>query len=178
MDKLLLEYPWISKMVSQSKEYGLDWLMMSCLALELSKGDPRCRMLDREFMLEHMGPDCPLVAARWSNGVPDIQVQDECTRWGLFQILGRVAIDKGLYSGRLINFIEAGSNIRAACILAQDILQKDDSTVDDVILYFGANPRMVYALMEESRASVSMLLEITDITIEDDIVEETADEQT
>jgi len=161
MDKLLLEYPWLSKVVSLSKDNGLDWLLMVCLALELSGGDPRCRTLDSDFLLEHMGADCPLTARHWYNGVPDVELFDLATRWGLFQILGRVAVEKSIYSGRFINFIEAGSNTRAACMLMTSIIN-NGGTIDDGIRYFGADPSRVYRLMNESRESIEVMLHITE----------------
>ena len=159
MDKLLLEYPWLPKVVQLSKDTGLDWLMMSCLALELSGGDPRCRILDKKFMLETLGPDSPLVAGRWDNNLPDIRVIDLSTRWGLFQILGRVAEEQNVFTGRLINFTDIGANVRAACQLVRNIIQ-DGGTEDDAIKYFGADPERVRSLMNESRDSFDVLLNI------------------
>lgn len=161
MDKLLLEYPWLPKVVAHSKDYGLDWLMMAALALELSGGDPRCRTLDREFLMEHMAPDCPLVAAHWDyTGLPDIEIIDMATRWGLFQILGRVAKENGVFTGRTINFIDIGSNVRAACEIFSRLIN-DGATTDKAIIYFGADPKRVKTLMHESRASFELLLSIT-----------------
>jgi len=164
MDKLLLEYPWLNKVVSQSKEHGLDWLLMACIALEVSGGDARCRTEDNVFLLAQLGPDNPNVAAHWTefddNVMPDTYLTDRATRWGLFQILGQVAIDSGVFTGRLINFVDIGANTRAACLLAQNVIN-DNGSLDDVMLYFGANPDRVYALMAESRASVELLLNIS-----------------
>ena len=164
MDKLLLEYPWLSKVVSQSKEHGLDWLLMACIALELSGGDARCRTGDNVFLLSKLGPDNPNVAAHWTEfeeGVmPDVYLTDRATRWGLFQILGQVAIDSGVFTGRLINFVDIGANVRAACLLAQNVINDNGST-EDVIRYFGADPDRVCALMQESRGSIELLLNIS-----------------
>lgn len=165
MDKLLLEYPWLNKVVSASKEHGLDWLLMSCIALELSGGDARCRTADSAFLLSQLGPDNPNYAEHWNDiedsSLPDAYLTDRATRWGLFQILGQVAIDSGVFTGRLINFVDIGANVRAACLLTQNILNDNGST-DDVIRYFGADPERVYALMEESRESINLLLNITE----------------
>lgn len=165
MDKLLLEYPWLNKVVSQSKEHGLDWLLMASIALELSGGDARCRTNDNVFLLTKLGPDNPNYAAHWEeideSMMPDTYLTDRATRWGLFQILGQVAIDSGVFTGRLINFVDIGANVRAACLLTQNVLNDNGST-DDVIRYFGANPERVYALMEESRESIILLLNITE----------------
>jgi len=159
MDKLLLEYPWISKIVTLSKDVGLDWLMMTCLALELSGGDPRCRTLDKEFLFDTLGPDSPLFAGYWDQGMPSINVIDLGTRWGLFQILGRVAVETGAFTGRLINFTDIGANVKAAVTIARNTIQKG-GTEEDVIKYFGADPNRVYALMNESRHSITILLTI------------------
>lgn len=165
MDKLLLEYPWLNKVVSASKEHGLDWLLMSCIALELSGGDARCRTEDNVFLLNELGPDNPNFAGHWEtvneSMMPDTYLIDRATRWGLFQILGQIAVDSGVFTGRLINFVDIGANVRAACLLAQNVLSDHGST-DDVILYFGANPDRVFSLMEESRESIGMLLNITE----------------
>jgi hypothetical protein len=165
MDKLLLEYPWLPKVVSLSKDHGLDWLMMACLALELSGGDPRCRTLDGEFLLSELGPTNPHFAMHWHNSVPEIKLVDLATRWGLFQILGRIAVDNQVFTGRIINFTDIGANVRAACLLAQKVIT-NGGTIDDVALYFGADPDRIRALMDESRASVELLLTITEAVAE------------
>ncbi len=166
MDKLLLEYPWLNKVVSQSKEHGLDWLLMSCIALELSGGDARCRTADNVFLLAKLGPDNPNYANHWQDmgdGIysPDTYLTDRATRWGLFQILGQVAVDSGVFTGRFINFVDIGANVRAAWLLAQNVLN-DNGSIDDVIRYFGADTKRVYSLMKESRESVGLLLNITE----------------
>jgi len=172
MDKLLLEYPWIPKVVSLSKDHGLDWLLMACMALELSEGDPRCRTLDREFLVSELGAVNPHYTQHWKGGLPDTKITDLATRWGLFQILGRIAVDNQVFTGRIINFTDIGANVRAACLLAGNILNKG-GTEDDIIKYFGADPERVRALMSESRASVNLLMNISaSITEEEEKVEQ------
>jgi hypothetical protein len=175
MDKLLLEYPWLNKVVSASKEHGLDWLLMASIALELSGGDARCRTADNVFLLAKLGPDNPNYAEHWQdmgdNIMPDTYLTDRATRWGLFQILGQVAIDGGVFTGRLINFVDIGANVRAACLLAQNVLNNNGS-IDDVIRYFNAHPDRVYSLMQESRDSIDLLLNISKNAVEEEQVEQ------
>jgi len=174
MDKLLLEYPWLNKVVSQSKEHGLDWLLMACLALELSGGDPRCRTLDAEFLAKELGESATdlAISEQWIKiplaiegdeaiitSVPNVNIYDRATKWGLFQILGETVIARGIFTGRMINFVDIGANTRAACFLFEEIIRKD-GTERDAILYFGADPDRVYTLMEETRKSIRILLDI------------------
>lgn len=159
MDKLLLEQPWLPKVVELSKAAGLDWLLMACLALELSAGDPRCRNIDREFVSDQLGPDSPLFSKHWEDGIPSVKLVDLGTRWGLFQILGRVAEEKGYFTGRLVNFTDIGANTRAACEMFSNVIQ-EGGTEEDAIRYFGAEPDRVYKRMQESRDSVEILLHI------------------
>lgn len=186
MDKLLLEYPWLPKVVSHSKEYGLDWLLMASIALSVSNGDPRFRTIDNDFLFDELNTDNPHVAMHWDKvqrivheetednpaeiatiDLPQINVIDLATRWGLFQILGRVARDNQAFSGRMINFTDIGANVRAACILASRAFAKNESA-DDVILYFDANPAHVYELMEQLRISTTRLLTLSADTEEED----------
>lgn len=179
MDKLLLEYPWLPKVVSQSKEHGLDWLMMACLALELSGGDPRCRTIDHDFLINNLGESATdmSIQEQWVKVptaiedevglAPQVDIYDRATRWGLFQILGETAIARGIFTGRMINFTDIGANTRAACLLFWEVIQKGGTT-DSAIIYFGADPKQVRALMAESRASITMLLNLTEVATEDE----------
>lgn len=158
MHKILLEYPWLPKMLEFSREYELDWIHMSAMAILLSEGDPRKRVLDIDFMLEQFGPDSPISAMHWSDGMPNIYIVDLCTKWGLFQILGAVAIDRG-YSGRLINFIDHASNIKMACQISLDII-RSGKTMEDVEEYFLLKHNDVVALMSQIRSSLQILLDV------------------
>ena len=183
MDKLLLEYPWLPKIVSLAKDHGLDWLMMACLALELSNGDPRCRTLDHSFLINELGESATDLAVhdQWvkvPTGIdeevglaPEVAIYDRATRWGLFQILGEVAIGRGIFTGRMINFTDIGANTRAACLLAQDIINKG-GTLNDIINYFGADPVRVLRLMDESRRSIMLLLDLTHVATSEEELEQ------
>lgn len=118
--KLVFEYHWFPKLVSICRSMGLNCIRMAAHAIALSEGDARKREIDWDYLEEYMGADNPLFAIYYEdNGQPSRHVIDLATRWGLFQVHGRLAQSWG-WSGRAINLIDATKNIQVACKMVAD----------------------------------------------------------
>ena len=159
MSKLLFEYPWLPRVFEMSKETGLDWLRMSAIALLLSEGDPRKRVIDYVFMQGSLGPESPLFAAQYDTEQrADIDLIDRSTRWGLFQLHGQVAVESG-FSGRLINLIDIGANTRIACALLVEALKTRE--IQDAERYvFEVDPAAIDEVVGDLKQSIELLTQI------------------
>jgi hypothetical protein len=113
----LFDRLWFPKVFKIAREAGLDWIRMCAIIEVLSNGDPRTRNLDWGFINEFMGSESPVFGPMYyDNGEPSIDIIDKGTRWGLFQIIGQVAVDNG-HTGQLVNLTVPENNIKVACYL-------------------------------------------------------------
>ena len=156
--KLLFEYPWFHKLVETCKEYNLDWLRMSAIALELSGGDPRFRAIDYEFLYSKLGPDNPSYLGYFDEDLnPSVEVIDRATRWGLFLIHGEAALKLG-FNGKLINLIDIGLNTKLACKIMSELLTKLDSQAAEK--YFGVDSTNIDARVSALQEQIQLLTSI------------------
>jgi hypothetical protein len=158
--KLLLEYPWIYKLFEQSKEFSLDWLRMAAMSIELSNGDPRHRSIDWDYLRDKLGPENPLYAQYYNDLDPSIEVIDRATRWGLFAIYGELAFYYG-FNGKLINLTDIGLNVRLACRMMHDLVDKFND-VKQAEAYFGADPEAIDKRAELLKQELRVLTSLSE----------------
>lgn len=114
ISRSLLEEQWLPQLVRMCHSAGLDWLRMVAIAYLVSDGNPFKRIIDWHFIKEHLGPDNPIALPYYdSEGMPEIELLERGTRWGLFQIHGQVALDHG-YKGHLVGLSSVGASIKMA----------------------------------------------------------------
>lgn len=112
----VFEEQWFTPLFKACKDAGLEWPRMAAIILLKSNGDPNLRVIDWEYIYNNLNADNPLYAGFWScddMNVPNIEIIDRGTKWGLFQIRGERAIRAG-YKGQILGLASIGANIKLA----------------------------------------------------------------
>lgn len=130
--RLLFEENWFTPLFRACKEHGLDWTRMCAIAYLLSGGDASARRIDWNYITDKMNPENPLAVAMYDDdGNPSEELIDLGSRWGLFQVLGRVARDTG-YKGQLPGLASVGAGIKAGVELMVGAIRELSMYAEDL----------------------------------------------
>lgn len=130
-DIFLFDRPWFPKVFKIAREANLDWLRMCAAAEILSDGDPRARNIDWDFIDNKLNQENPKYIMFYVDGRPNSELIDKGTHWGLFQILGEIAIAHGRSPGRLVNLIDIVKNTQVACYLIKYTMNQISKEIQD-----------------------------------------------
>lgn len=130
--KDLFEEQWFPQLFRKCKEIGLEWYRVAAIIYIKSGGDVQKRTIDWDYLNDRLSPDNPAFSALYDeDGNPNTTLIDRATRWGLFQILGDVAVKYGYSDKRnFLGLASVGSSLLYGLSILTDQIEKYSDQID------------------------------------------------